>query len=85
MDTMLAFAGGGTPSVPALAYSNNLPGGTPTTLYGYDVGTDALVTIGGLNGTPSPNGGQVFTVGPSTLFASPPALAWTSSVLLLPT
>ena len=78
-DTMLAFVGGaGTPSVPAIAYSNNYPGGGPagpfTTLYGYDVGTDSLVTIGGESGGPSPNGGQVFTVGPSTLFASPPRI-----------
>jgi trimeric autotransporter adhesin len=75
IDTMLAFAGGGgTPSVAALAYSNNVAGGTPTTLYGYNAGTNSLVTIGGIDGTPSPNGGQVFTVGPAGIFADPPRI-----------
>ncbi len=35
----------------------------PTTLFGIDVNTDQLVTVGGVNGVPSPNTGQVFAVG----------------------
>ena len=45
------------------AYTNNVAGGTPTTLYGYDFLNDRLVTIGGINSSPSPNGGQLFTIG----------------------
>ena len=44
------------------AYSNNIPTATSTTLYAWDFTTDSLVTIGGLNGVPSPNTGQMFTV-----------------------
>jgi hypothetical protein len=50
-------------SIVGAAYTNNVAGGTPTTLYGIDTrnGTSpaALVTIGGVNGTPSPNGGAI--------------------------
>ncbi|HMV51157.1 MAG TPA: DUF4394 domain-containing protein, partial [Blastocatellia bacterium] len=45
------------------AYDRNFAGATQTTLYGIDFNTDQLVTIGGINGTPSPNGGVVTTVG----------------------
>jgi uncharacterized repeat protein (TIGR01451 family) len=68
-DTALTYAAGdvnaGTPpNIVHVAYSNNTAGATQTTLYGIDANTDALVTIGSLNGTPtSPNTGQVFTVG----------------------
>ncbi len=55
----------GTPSIYGAAYSNNVPGGTPTTLYGYEFNNDRLVTVGGLNSSPSPNGGVVFNVGPT--------------------
>ena len=55
--------------VSALAYSNNVAGALTTTLYGYNYTTDELVTIGGVNGSPSPNAGQVFVVGDSTLGA----------------
>ena len=37
--------------------------GTATTLFGIDANTNQLVTIGGVNSTPSPNTGQVFAVG----------------------
>lgn len=68
VDTSLAYAPGdagvGTaPSIAACAYTNAFAGATSTTLYGIDSARDTLVTIGGLNGAPSPNGGQVFTVG----------------------
>lgn len=65
-DTNLAFntgAGTGTPFISGIAYSNNFPGGGTTTLYGYDYSNDQIVTIGGLNSSPSPNGGVVFNVG----------------------
>jgi hypothetical protein len=69
-DTSLAFATGDvnaaiTPLISGVAYTNNVAGATSTTLYGYDYSTDSLVTIGGLNSSPSPNGGQIFTVGQS--------------------
>lgn len=71
-DTALAYASGdpgfGTaPQMVGAAYTNNFNGGGTTTLYGYDFTNDALVTIGGLNGSPSPNLGQVFTIGNVTL------------------
>jgi len=49
-------------SIIGAAYSNNVAGGTPTTLYAWDYNTDDLVTIGGLNGVPSPNGGVISVV-----------------------
>ncbi|MBS0659605.1 MAG: DUF4394 domain-containing protein [Verrucomicrobia bacterium] len=71
-DTALAYASGdpnaGTaPQVVGAAYTNNFNGGGTTTLYGYDFTNDALVTVGGLNGSPTPNGGQVFTIANITL------------------
>jgi hypothetical protein len=55
----------GTPSVVAVAYDrNDTDASTGTTLFGIDTSTDTLVTIGGVNQTPSPNAGTVFSVGP---------------------
>ena len=51
------------PNIVAAAYSNNFFGTTVTTLYDIDSNLDILVTQGGLNGSPSPNLGQLFTVG----------------------
>jgi MYXO-CTERM domain-containing protein len=67
VDTPLDYAAGDPlagsgPVVLAAAYSNNVAGAGSTTLYGWDYNTDALATIGGLGGTPSPNTGQMFTV-----------------------
>ena len=68
-DANLAYAtgdpgAGATPAVVAAAYSNNLAGGTPTTLYVIDRGRDALLTKGSPDGAPtSPNTGQLFSVG----------------------
>jgi 3D (Asp-Asp-Asp) domain-containing protein len=70
-DTDLAYAPGDAmegraPDVVAAAYTNNFLGTTTTTLYGLDARGNTLVRQGGLNvppGTPSPNGGQLFTVG----------------------
>jgi hypothetical protein len=67
-DVSLLYAigdpGAGTsPSVIDVAYDRNFQGTALTTLYGIDAVRNTLVTIGGIDGTPSPNGGQVFTIG----------------------
>ncbi len=67
-DADLAFAAGdpffgNDPTVTGAAHTNNVTGISPTTLYDIDAGFDILVTQGGINGSPSPNGGQLFTVG----------------------
>jgi hypothetical protein len=58
------------PNVVGSAYTNNFVGATTTTLYGIDSNTDMLVLQGGLNGTPSPNGGVITNVGPLGVNAS---------------
>jgi hypothetical protein len=67
-DTALAYAAGDAndgknPAVSAVAYDRNFQGATLTTLFGIDSTRNALVRIGGVDGTPSPNGGLVSTVG----------------------
>ena len=70
-DTPLAFDGtdpnaGDPPAVGAAAYTNSFAGAPTTTLFDIDAGNDALVRQGGANvppGTPSPNLGQLFTIG----------------------
>lgn len=69
-DTAVGYAAGdpnvGTnpPLVCGIAYTNNFPGATSTTLYDYDFDIDVVSTIGSVGGTPtSPNTGQMFTVG----------------------
>lgn len=70
-DTSVAYAAGdpgfGTvPQISAAAYTNNVSGGTTTTLYAFNWANDDLVRVGSLNGAPiSPNTGQLFTVGDS--------------------
>jgi Domain of unknown function (DUF4394) len=66
-DTDLAYASGDPleghlPSIVGAAYSDNVAGAGTTTLYAWDFDFDSLVTIGGLNGTPSPDAGQLFTI-----------------------
>lgn len=51
------------PTIVGAAYTNNVNGGTPTTLYVIDADLDILARQGGVNGLPSPNGGNLFTVG----------------------
>lgn len=67
-DTPLAYGPGPfqgvKPSVVEVAYTNNFAGATVTTLFGIDANVNQLVMIGGVNGNPSPNGGQVTAVGP---------------------
>ena len=59
-DTPLSPAG----DVAGIAYDRNFLPSTQTTLFGLDAGTNSLVRIGGIDGTPSPNGGAVTAVGP---------------------
>jgi uncharacterized protein (TIGR03437 family) len=68
VDTTLAYApgdanAGANPNIVGSAYTNSYSGATVTTLYGIDSDLNTLVTQGGPNGMPSPNGGQLFTVG----------------------
>jgi hypothetical protein len=59
-DTALNPAG----NVVGVAYSNNFPGASATTLYGIDSALRTLLLIGSINGTPnSPNCCQITTVG----------------------
>ncbi|MBL8309323.1 MAG: DUF4394 domain-containing protein [Burkholderiales bacterium] len=65
-DTALAYASGDsnaavTPQVVHIAHQRGVSG---STLFGIDTATLALVRIGGVNGTPSANGGQLSTIGP---------------------
>jgi hypothetical protein len=48
----------------AAAYTNNFSGAAQTTLYAIDAVNDQLMLIGGVNGTPSANGGALTVVGP---------------------
>lgn len=46
---------GANPAVVAVAYDrNDNDATTATTLFGIDTGLNALVSVGGVNGTPSP-------------------------------
>jgi hypothetical protein len=68
MDTPLAYAAGDKgagiiPRVVGLAYTNNFNGTAVTTLFGIDSNRDVLVMQGGPDGTPSPNGGVLTTIG----------------------
>ena len=68
-DTPLAYVAGdpaaGVPtSIVHVAYDRNVAGAALTTLFGIDQNRDTLVRIGGVDGNPSPNGGQVTTIGP---------------------
>jgi hypothetical protein len=70
-DTSLAYAAGDVnvgkaPAMVAVTYSNHAAGASTTTAYGWDYLNDALVRIGGPNGTPSPNGGSMSTIGMPT-------------------
>jgi hypothetical protein len=46
------------------AYDRNIDGATATTLFAIDRNDSELVRIGGVDGTPSPNGGVATAVGP---------------------
>jgi hypothetical protein len=55
---------GGASGADSAAYTNSFVGPTTTTLYDISSNTDVLYTQGGVNGTPSPNGGVLTAVGP---------------------
>lgn len=59
VDTPLTKAG----NVVAAAYDRSVPGTPQTTLYIIDSSSDILGLQGGLNGSPSPNGGVITRVG----------------------
>lgn len=72
-DTVPAYASGDigagtTPAIRGTAYDRNFAGATQTTLFALDLAPtpQRLVTVGGINGTPSPNGGQLTTLNPSS-------------------
>lgn len=54
---------GGSLDASGVAYSNNFSGATVTTAYIIDTASDELRVLGGLDGTPSPNGGVVTSFG----------------------
>ena len=66
VDTPLAYSVVGAPGVDAVAYTNSgaSTAGGLTTLFGIDITADNLVRQGGVDGTPSPNGGLLTTIGP---------------------
>jgi len=68
-DNNLAYASGDSgfglsPRITGSAYTNNFGGAAQTTLYAVDFSRDSLVRQGGINGVPSPPGGQLTTIGP---------------------
>lgn len=67
-DTPLAYVAGDpnagvTPNVVHTAYTMSTTAPTVTTLFGIDPTTNSLVRIGGPDGNPSPNTGQLTTIG----------------------
>ena len=67
-DTPLAYVAGDAnfgdnPVVVDVAYDRNFQGTSLTTLFGIDATQNALVRIGGVDGTPSPNAGALSTIG----------------------
>ena len=61
---------GAPANVVAMAYSDNVPGAAQSTLYGYAFSLDKTVRIGGTGGSPSPNTGQLYTIGDSALLTN---------------
>lgn len=65
-DTSLTYApgqGSGTPFVVGAAYDQNVNLTPVTNLFGFDLNSNSMIRIGGVNGNPSPNGGLVSLVG----------------------
>jgi hypothetical protein len=74
-DAALAYAAGDsgagiTPRVVGAAYTNNFDSAAVTTLFGIDSNRDVLTMQGGSDGTPSPNGGILVTIGSGLGFAA---------------
>lgn len=63
VDTSLFYAAGGNTPVSHAAYSNNFAGALQTTLFAIDYSMNTLVRIGGVDGSPSPNTGELTTIG----------------------
>ena len=64
-DTILNAGAGTVTGIAAAAYDrNDINPATLTTLFAINSTTDQLVRIGGVDGTPSPNGGEVNIIGP---------------------
>jgi hypothetical protein len=81
-DTSIVTVGSGaTPLIAGIAYSNNVPGATFTTLYAYDFLLDNLGRIGGMNGPPSPNGGAFTIIGGSGIVTGDAGLGFDISGL----
>ena len=55
---------GANPNIVGTAYTNNFSGASTTTVFGIDSNKDILVRQGGVDGSPSPNTGQLTTIGP---------------------
>jgi hypothetical protein len=72
-DAKLAWApphAADSPSVTALAYSHNVPGGDSPTAFVYDAAGDELAVLGSPGGSPSgPETGRLTSVGPSGVTA----------------
>jgi hypothetical protein len=66
VDTPLAYITPVVPGVDAVAYTNSGAStmGGVTTLFGLDANNDNFVRQGGVDGTPSPNGGLLTSIGP---------------------
>lgn len=67
-DTTIRYAAGdpnagANPNLAHTAYTMDTPS-TVSTLYGIDITANTLVRVGGINGTPSPNNGELTTIGP---------------------
>lgn len=80
-DSPLAFAAGDanfgdTPITTGAAYTNNFAGATSTSLYAIDSFNNTLAIQGGPGGSPSPNGGQLFTVGSPLAIAQTPLIGF---------
>jgi len=52
------------PTVVGLAHDRNVSGASATTLFAIDAASDKLVRVGGVDGSPSPNGGVLTDMGP---------------------
>src|SRR4051812_12517565 len=68
IDTNVAYVAGdpnaaANPDVTGLAYTDNSASATTSTLFGIDATANTLVRVGGTNGSPSANAGQLTTIG----------------------
>jgi hypothetical protein len=57
-------------SITGLAYSNNVAMASNTTLYGFNYDNSLMVRVGGVDGSPSANGGELSVIGTTGGFES---------------